>query len=103
MAEHLAGLIDEGEDVGDRDDTDDLADENPWGFIPFDNGRLFIRQSEIVGMKWVQDEHVDDDEVKTYSWHLVVTVENVGIINLYGDDCGSLMRVLGLPEEHPGG
>lgn len=109
-AKHLARQIDGGHspelflNITDEDEGDDEGvDESPggeWGFISLDKGRLFIRQSEIVGMKWIRDEHEDPtgDDV---SWHLEVVIENLGKIHLYGEDCTSVMRVLGLPEEPP--
>ena len=91
------------EETLDPEDEGEYAVENPWGFIPLDGGKLFLRQSEIVGLRWVVQNDLDDDALpaQCWVWHLEAFVENVGKIHLYGEDCVSVLRTLGLPEEPP--
>lgn len=110
MAEHLAKVIDAAhsppEWVGDEDDLDEHLNE--WGFIPLDGGRLYVRQSSIEGIRWISEEIEagwDGLAMKIGKrWHLELVLSDVPRpLHVYGDDAASVMRVLGLPEEPPGG
>ncbi len=91
----------EDEEYGDDEDGD--YDPPPAGygegdFIQLDNGRMFVRKFEIVGLRW---EQYASDQAE-WCWRLRLFFSDCPNMLVFGEEAADVMRSFGLPEGPPG-
>lgn len=85
-------------DLEDEDEEDLEVFPAEPEFIILDNGRMFVRKFEIVGMRW--DNFVQDGS-NELGWCLKVFFSDVPHGTFYGDDAAAILKAFNLPEQPP--
>ncbi len=100
----IRGYEDPELDDGDEDDEDGFQEPSGYGegdFIRLDNGRMYIRKFEVVGMKWEQYLSSDVGEKTAMTWRLKVYFSDCPFMIVYAEEAADLMRCFGLPDAPP--